>query len=204
MMRNTVYLLSMVLVIIGAGSSRAASDSNLAKENTELQQRVEKLDKELKELKRTVMQQTGAAETQTPKPVWSNLDIQLYGYLKLDAAYDTSRTDNGNYAKWVEPENNNKNDDQFNMTANQSRFGMKITGPENDLMSTSGRVEADFYGGGEENKPKLMLRHAYMKLDWPVDRFNIIAGQTSDVISPLFPSTVNYSVGWWTGNIGYR
>jgi len=48
------------------------------------------------------------------------------------------------------------------------------------------------------------MRHAYMKLDWPDCRFNIIAGQTSDVISPLYPSTLNYSVGWWTGNIGYR
>ena len=48
------------------------------------------------------------------------------------------------------------------------------------------------------------MRHAYLKLDWPKSRFNIIAGQTSDVISPLYPQTVNYSVGWWTGNIGYR
>ena len=29
-------------------------------------------------------------------------------------------------------------------------------------------------------------------------------GQTSDVISPLVPKTVNYTVGWAQGNIGYR
>jgi len=68
----------------------------------------------------------------------------------------------------------------------------------------SGRAEVDFYGGSNENKSHLMMRHAYMKLDWPAERFSIIAGQTSDVISPLVPSTVNYSVCWWTGNIGYR
>jgi hypothetical protein len=90
------------------------------------------------------------------------------------------------------------------MTANQTRLGMIINGPDNGNMKTSGRVEVDFYGGGSENKAHLMMRHAYLKLDWPEKRFNIIAGQTSDVISPLFPSTVNYSVGWWTGNIGYR
>jgi len=72
-------------------------------------------------------------------------------------------------------------------------------------MNTSGRVEVDFYGGGPaENKAHPMMRHAYMKLDWPESRFNIIAGQTTDVISPLLLPTLNYSVGWWTGNIGYR
>jgi hypothetical protein len=84
---------------------------------------------------------------------------------------------------------------------------MIINGPDNGPMKTSGRVELDFFGPGEgvkENQGRLMMRHAYMKLDWPEDRFNIIAGQTSDVISPLYPRTVNYSVGWFVGNIGYR
>jgi hypothetical protein len=138
------------------------------------------------------------------KHVWSDLDIQLYGYLKLDAAYDTSRIDNGNYAKWVQSESSNDNDDQFNMTANESRLGMRINGPQEGDMNTSGRVEVDFYGGGSENKSQIMMRHAYLKIDWPAERFNVIAGQTSDVISPLFPPTLNYSVQWWAGNIGYR
>ena len=81
---------------------------------------------------------------------------------------------------------------------------MKIAGPETDGMKASGLVEFDFYGGTAENKPEPMLRHAYAKLEWPEKRFSIIAGQTSDVISPLNPSTLNYSVMWWSGNIGYR
>ncbi len=203
-MRKTVYLLSVVLVIAATGLSRAASTSNLAKENTELRQRLDQLDKELEEIKKSIMQQTGATGDTLPKPAWSNLDIQLYGYLKFDAAYDTSLIDNGNYAQWVESESTNDDDDQFNMTANETRLGMLFNGPDNGSMKTSGRVEVDFYGGGNENQARLMMRHAYFKLDWPEKRFNIIAGQTSDVISPLFPSTLNYSVGWWTGNIGYR
>ncbi|MGB2866088.1 MAG: DcaP family trimeric outer membrane transporter [Sedimentisphaerales bacterium] len=201
-MRSLQALLSLMLLIsVGAISSAADSD-DLARENAELRQKVEKLDKDLEEIKKIVIPETAA---QAPKPVMSSLDIQLYGYLKFDAAYDTSRIENGNYAQWVESESPNDDDDQFNMTANQSRFGMKINGPNGETMNTSGRVEVDFYGGGPaENKAHLMMRHAYMKLDWPEDRFNIIAGQTSDVISPLLPSTVNYSVCWWTGNIGYR
>jgi hypothetical protein len=182
----------------------AAETGDLAGENARLRQRVEKLDKEVQELKKAVMDQDEPTGAPAPRPVLSNLDIQLYGYLKLDAAYDTSRTDDGNFVKWVERENANNDDDQFNMTANQSRFGLNITGLGDGPMKTSGRAEVDFYGGGSQNKAHLMMRHAYMKLDWPADKFSIIAGQTSDVISPLVPTTVNYSVAWWTGNIGYR
>ncbi len=137
--------------------------------------------------------------------VWTkDLDIQLYGYIKLDASYDDSRTSTGNFVKWVDSEATGGNDNEFNMTARQTRLGMNITGPEDGGLKTSGKVEFDLYGGTAENKPEPMLRHAYMKLDWPEKRFNIIAGQTWDVISPLNPYTLNYSVGWWAGNIGYR
>lgn len=144
-------------------------------------------------------------ETIKKKPVWSNLDVQLYGYIKADASYDTSRTTTGNYVVWVDSEAMNDEDSEFNLTANQTRLGLKITGPEDEGVITSGRVEIDFYGNyAAENKAKIQLRHAYLKIDWPEDRFNIIAGQTSDVISPLVPDTLNYTVLWDAGNIGYR
>jgi hypothetical protein len=193
--KKTIMLIVVTLVLAvctaGAADQGVLSDSY---ENPELRREVEKL---------------GAGEgAQAPKPIMSNLDIQLYGYLKLDAAYDTSRTDDGNFAKWVERENNNDDDDLFNMTANQSRFGIKIAGIGDDVIKTSGRAEVDFYGldfdYGRQNEGYLMMRHAYMRLDWLDDDFSIIAGQTSDVISPLSPTTVNYAIGWYTGNLGYR
>jgi hypothetical protein len=49
-----------------------------------------------------------------------------------------------------------------------------------------------------------MMRHAYMEFEWPRLGFTLLAGQTSDVISPLTPPTLYYSVGWYQGNIGYR
>lgn len=203
-MKNLQILVSLILLANVATASLAADNVDLAKKNAELQKRVEKLDNELEQLRKDVMQGSTSANAQPHKPVWSGLDIQLYGYLKLDAAYDSSRIDNGDYAKWVERENTNSNDDQFNMTANETRLGALLNGPDDGVMKASGRVEVDFEEGGGENKARLMMRHAYIKLDWPDDRFSIIAGQTSDVISPLLPSTVNYSVCWWVGNIGYR
>ncbi|MFC1781249.1 DcaP family trimeric outer membrane transporter [Planctomycetota bacterium] len=201
-MNQKTSILIAVLVVTVVGICNAAS-GDLADENAELKQRVQQLDQELEEVKSALYSDEELDEL--PKPILSNLDVDFYGYLKLDMAYDTSRIENGNYAQWAEQEHDNDDDNQFNMTAKESRFGLNINGPDNGSMQTSGRVEVDFYGaGGAENKAELMMRHAYIKLDWPESKFDIIAGQTSDVISPLYPSTINYSVGWWVGNIGYR
>ena len=137
--------------------------------------------------------------------VWSNLEIQIYGHIKLDAAYDTSRTNTGDFTRWVASEGVNKDDDQFNMTANETRLGLRIKAPDEDNIKTSGRLEIDFYGAaGAENRPQPMMRHAYMLLEFPESGTSVLAGQTSDVISPLVPYTLNYVVQWWGGNIGYR
>ena len=71
-------------------------------------------------------------EKMDKKPVWSGLDIQLYGYIKADASYDSARTTTGNFVKWVDQELTRDDDREFNLTANQTRLGMKITGPEKD------------------------------------------------------------------------
>lgn len=209
-----------VLLLIAAMNGICLADAGTApsKENAELKARVEKLEKELAELKKIVAEKKESEKVAAPAkaaekpvasasgkiPVVSNLEVQIYGRLKADAAYDTSRTSVGNYVKWVDSEATNKNDNEFNLTANESRLGMWIYGPKDDSVHTSGRVEVDFFEGGAENKSRLMMRHAYLNLDWPQKKFSILAGQTSDVISPLVPYTLNYSVAWWAGNIGYR
>ena len=227
-MKKHVIFCTVVLLTFFCAPAQGETVDELAKENAQLRGRVDKLEQELAAIKAMLQQQAKPAETAKPavaekltesdleqissmlkekgdkKFVKSGLDIDLYGYIKLDASYDESRTNTGNFVKWVDSEATNKNDNEFNMTANQTRLGMRITGPMDDGLLTSGRVEVDFYGGGAENKSQLMMRHAYMKLDWPEDNFSIIAGQTSDVVSPLVPNTLNYSVAWWAGNIGYR
>ncbi|MDZ7260507.1 MAG: hypothetical protein ONB05_00090 [candidate division KSB1 bacterium] len=149
---------------------------------------------------RSVISETASKDKDKEKV--SKYPINLYGYIKLDACYDASRISSGNFVRWVE--SNGKKDDQFNLTARQTRFGLNFSGANSDKIKTSGKMEIDFYGGGEENKNLLMLRHAFLKVYWPNIDFSILAGQMSDVISPLFPGTINYVVGWWAGNIGYR
>ncbi len=136
--------------------------------------------------------------------LWANIDVQLYGKIKADAAFDTSRTNTGNFARWVEHESTNRDDHELNITAKETRLGLRFTGPNVGGAKTSGLLEIDFYGGGAENKATPMLRHAYMQMEWAKYGLTLLAGQTWDVISPLNPTTLNYSVQWWAGNIGYR
>ena len=137
-------------------------------------------------------------------PVQSTVKVDLYGYIKLDAAWDQARIDQGNYARWVLSEDGRENDSQFNMTANQTRIGLKFRGPDVGPAQTSGLIEMDFYGGGSENKPNPMLRKAYAVVSWPDLDLSILGGQDIDTISPLVAETINYTVLWWVGNIGYR
>jgi hypothetical protein len=193
----------------------AQSDPNVTKENAQLRRRVETLEKQVEQLQATVKPPAAEpapvpAAPEAPaglepgkKPLWSTLDIQFYGYIKLDAAWDSSGVFPGDYVLFTD--RGRDGDDEFNITAKQTRLGLKIQGPSTGNMKTSGVVEADFYGAaGAENKFNLLVRHAYMTFDWPDSKFSILAGQASDVISPLYPNTLNYTVLWDAGNIGYR
>jgi hypothetical protein len=221
-MRKMLFVSCVVFFACLPTIASAAAKQDLSGENTALKQRIDRLEHELATIKSLILKKDA---TPPAKPVSvpalsdediikiskmvhkkdeSGIKIKTYGYIKLDASYDDSRTTTGNFVKWVDPEKGNRNDNEFNLTANQTRLGLKITGPESGDINTSGVVEVDFYGGSAENKSHMFMRHAFVKMDWPKDRFSIIAGQTSDIISPLNPSTLNYSVAWWAGNIGYR
>ena len=192
----------------------AQGDPDVAKENAQLRRRVETLEKQVEQLQATVKPPVAETAPVPPpssaaglepgkKPFWSTLDIQFYGYLKLDAAWDSSGVNPGDYVLYTE--RGRQGDDEFNITARQTRLGLKIQGPATGDMKASGVVEADFYGSaGAENKANVLLRHAYMVFDWPDNQFSLLAGQASDVISPLYPNTLNYTVLWDAGNIGYR
>lgn len=147
------------------------------------------------------------AEGRTPKPVetktpslpeaskttfLSKFPMQFYGYIKLDAAYDTHRGNNGNIFSFALPKKNGS-DDEFNMTARQSRLGVKISGPTFSGWKIDGRLEGDFYGGGSENSFVPRARYAQITLeneDWL-----IVAGQSDTTWQLYQPDTLNYALG---------
>ncbi|MBD3403943.1 hypothetical protein GF420_13710 [candidate division GN15 bacterium] len=136
-----------------------------------------------------------------------SFDYNLYGYFKLDGAYDQNLTSHGNFVMWVKPQSFDGDDEQFNMTANQTRFGVTVNSKGYGEVKVDGKVEFDLYAGVSggtiaENKPMLQLRHGYFTVQKGGTK--LLAGQSWDLISPLNPTTLNYSVLWGVGNIGYR
>jgi hypothetical protein len=129
-------------------------------------------------------------------------DLVWYGFVKLDAALDERVVSSGNFARWVLSSEDEGPHAHFNMTARQTRLGFRV-GTSSGTARITGRWESDFYGAGAENKNSLQVRHAYVEVAWP-SGWSLLAGQTSDVVSPRAPGTLNYTVSWWAGNIGYR
>ena len=123
-------------------------------------------------------------------------EFSWYGYFKLDMARDSAVSSPGNYILYVKPQDG-KATSTLNVTARQTRLGLNV---RRGLMK--GKLEVDFYGDSPENKNALVLRQAYVEV--PVGSVYLRAGQTADMISPLVPATINYSVVWGAGNIGYR
>lgn len=131
--------------------------------------------------------------------------VTPYGAFWGDMIYASRRTKTGPFTLFVFSEQT-EGEGAFTVDMRRSRFGMNVAGPRIAWLGgarSKGRVEIDFFGDFvTENKASVLLRHAY----WEVgnEDFRLLVGQTSDVISPLYPGTLNYSVGWFGGNIGYR
>jgi hypothetical protein len=67
----------------------------------------------------------------------------------------------------------------------------------------TGRIEVDFYGGpASDSRNMFRMRHAWAKLQ--CGNFLLLAGQTSDLISPLYPSVNADMLMWGTGNLADR
>jgi hypothetical protein len=87
-----------------------------------------------------------------------------------------------------------------------TRFGIDYSGPRVDALGDSkmsGKFEVDFENGGSESRQIIRIRHGYLKMDWD-NQVSLLAGQTWDVVSPLFPTVNNDTLMWNAGNVGDR
>jgi len=203
-MKKHLFLTRIVIVASLCGALFVTCGTALAAEDTEA--RITALEKELAALKD---QLAGVPAAPAKPAVRASLPIEIYGFFKLDASYDTSDVFPGNFAFWVDNEDAagaEKNDNKFNMTVNQTRVGLKIAGPEMVGAKTSALIETDFYGDlpNVENKPVWRLRRAFVKMEWPDMDLSVLGGQEWDFTSPLAPKTLNFLPLCYAGNLGYR
>lgn len=161
-------------------------------------------------------QQQIATETQqkiesqsfeTKKLAWKKGDFTItpYGYVNLSLSYDSQKANSGDYCAFVySPDKEDASDCQVD--AKSSRFGFLIDGagiPGWHGSKIQGCYEFDFQGPlTVRSRPGFMMRKAYVAIS---DKHTkILAGQDWEIISPLFPKTLNYTAGAAVGNNGYR
>ncbi|MEW6307267.1 MAG: hypothetical protein AB1705_27755 [Verrucomicrobiota bacterium] len=140
--------------------------------------------------------------------------LKFYGFLRLDAIYDDSRPNNTQIPSFIRSEDptapaaiaTRANSDSLTIHPRLTRLGADFAGPDIDALGgakVSGKAEIDFYNlPSSESRNAPRMRHAYLKLSW--DEMSFLAGQTSDVISPIFPIVNPDFVMWGAGNLGDR
>ncbi|HUR29233.1 MAG TPA: hypothetical protein VM509_13680 [Planctomycetota bacterium] len=144
--------------------------------------------------------------------------FKVYGFVRLDAQSDDSRPNNTQTIGWILSEDSvgpatviagGRNKEDLTIHPRLTRIGIDVDGGKiADLgeAKVNGKIEIDFFNNGlagqSESREALRMRHAYLKLAWT--NWSVLFGQTSDVISPIYPVVNADLVMWGAGNLGDR
>jgi len=177
---NKVIKSTLAILVIAASTTMAADQKEVAKEKV---------------------------ATEPPKmelgKVTSSFDITVYGYIKVDAIYDSQSTVIGDLGFFVKPKVDGESDNEFNMTARETRLGLKIGGPTVYDGKVSARIEIDFYGRSDsENGYHPRMRLAY--IDWAFEDWSMRFGQDWETFITAAPKTVNFDTMADKGALGLR
>jgi hypothetical protein len=215
-----LYTAWMLVLLTGlAGQPALAGDEvdRLRRDNEELRQRVAELEKAVSEIRimmnrvaeaapvaKDPARESPAAAIPPPAKVEVQAPpvpppVQIYGNIELDAAWDLDKNQLG------KPNPDPLANTNYDISVRQSRLGARFHLPGPAASNVNGRVETDFLTStGTETSPNLRLRHAYAEIDWAAAGFNLLGGQTWDVVAPLQTDTIGYPAESWTGDVGYR
>lgn len=127
--------------------------------------------------------------------------LSIYGFARLDVLAEDARMSDIAQPAYVMPDAPGRGG-ELTMTPRLSRIGLaiepwRVAG----YVESDGKLEIDFAGGASATA--IRLRHAYASIN--VDhKVELLAGQTADLISPLFPSAQNDTQLLFAGNTGDR
>jgi hypothetical protein len=133
--------------------------------------------------------------------------LSIYGFARLDLLINDSRMSSLDDPSFVmnEPAGGQL-ESELTMTPRLSRVGLTLDrwNINDDRLYGEGKLEIDFAGGGGVNA--IRLRHAYGSISrrWGRHGVELLAGQTWDLVSPLFPSAQNDGQLRYAGNLGDR
>ncbi len=129
-----------------------------------------------------------------------NHELSIYGFAKLDATYQSDGMNSLVAPRFA----TGGNDSATNLTAMNSRFGLKWNGPALKNGYQAGAVlEFDLFDPTSSNQMEFRTRLAAFTLSR--DASSWLFGQHWDVFSPLNPTTLMTNGNLWqTGNLGFR
>ncbi|MBK7875402.1 MAG: hypothetical protein IPJ77_06570 [Planctomycetes bacterium] len=229
---RTSSMLGVLALTTPLAVAQNAPSQDAAKELQELRQRMEQLETQLAAQKQAVPASAPAPQSapvaaakEEPSPAWKDLisagnRFKVYGFARLDIQRDDSRPNNTQTIGWILSEDptapaagpvgaggSNKSD--LTMHPRLSRLGFDFDGGSVESLGNAkvtGKIEVDFFNNGlagqSESRSALRMRHAWLRMAW--DRVSLLAGQSNDIISPLFPIVNSDLVMWGAGNLGDR
>lgn len=132
------------------------------------------------------------------KPATSPIGLEIHGFIKADGIFET----NGQGAITLFAPNNSEDLNRTTFTLRQSRLKFHpFVRPKVLGANVTGALEADFYGGGKENKAIPRLYRAFIKAAWP--SFHLLIGQDWDTNSKLYGNTLVFTLPP-VGNVQFR
>jgi hypothetical protein len=137
---------------------------------------------------------------------WQKGPVRIvpFGVGIFNVNYDTRSLFPGSFALYAQP-NNAFNRNQFEMSPQNSFLGVDITGPPIGEAKTSGRIDFDFRGPSPvQNNATPYFLDIYGEIK--TERWRFLVGQAHDVISPLDPPVLNFTIGpigYMPGDIGF-
>lgn len=149
-----------------------------------------------------------AAELTSPD---APVKLDLYGFILANTYWSSSGVFGSDVPLWAVARTDARAEDQeFGMTARQSRFGLRLKAPDVGKAKLGGVLELDMFGsfpnGGQKASfGQARVRLANMRLEW--ERASLTAGQDWIILAPLNPTTLSHFavVGLATsGNIWLR
>jgi hypothetical protein len=139
--------------------------------------------------------------------VTSDVDIHLYGVMKGDVAWENARLDDVTFPRWVQ---DRPVDRELGIYANDSRFGVELSGPGSTAVATEAKLELDFHGASSSPMgaalvgPAPQLREGWAKVTWLESDVSLLGGQAWDLVGGGNPRTLAYGGLYAAGNIGSR
>ena len=199
--------LACILISLLSGAVFAQSTA------TDMQGQLEKLMKQVEEQKKQIeslqnsikdmqgKQAAPAAPAAAPEvKVSSKYNIKIYGKLKFDGIYDTNNMGREDFITYVPK--NATGEDKATFNVRDTRLGIAITGPALNGWTPSGRFETDFYGSDPSSNGQLRIRLAY--IDFEKEGTLIRVGQDWNQIASLNPTTVDFGIMGYNGNLWNR